>query len=336
MTARFIPRSLWRRLRRVRASRDGLLHLRPCRALLKDGRFVDRVYLVEEEAYLRVWRTPPGEDPARRALPIEAVADVAESPTRLPARIADRLYRAGESGRDYTVFTLILASGRRLHYQTGHAVDFPQWPDDVTPDLVADVLPHQAPADFRRRTPAPHEASAAHLWCLYRRPPARWPRVAAALWAILTWVAALVQIDLGRSALDAAGALRLVIDLVRGAGAPGGGILRGAPWVVAVLMHSGLILAPLMRRRRARTRLAIVGLMLPSLVLAPLLLRDARLGFWVAGEPRAQLWVALALWMVSILNAALLLLPLRRLRRCGPAPEPAASQVPAAESGQAL
>lgn len=317
-----IPRPLWRRLRRVRASHDGSLELRPCRVLLKEGRWIDRVYLVEEEAYLRLWKAPPGQDPARRGLPYDAIEDVAESLSRLPARFADRLYRAGESGAGYTLFTLVLSNGRRLPYQTGHAVDFPQWPDDVTPDLVQEVLPHQAPPVFRRRTPGPFEASAPHLWCLYRRPPARWPRAVAAAWALVTWGCAAVLADLGRAALAEAGVLRFAVELLRGVASGGDRAQAALQWAAGIALQGGLVAAPLLRRCSWGARLAALVLMLPGLALAPHLARSARLAWWAGGEPRAQTGLALGLWMLPLLNAALLVFPARRAARA-PAPEAA-------------
>ena len=318
MQAPSISRSLWRRLRRVRPSHDGSLELRPCRALLKEGRWVDRVYLVEEAAYLRHWQIPPEEDASRRALALEAIEDVAESPTRLPVRVADRLYRAGESGKGYAVFTLLLSNGRRLPYHTGHAVDFPQWPDDVTPDLVEDALPHEASEEFRRRTPGPQEGSAPHLWCLYRRPQPRWPRVVSAAWATLTWACAAWFVQRGRVLL--AGAWPRVerlapLDWLSSLGAPE---TQAVITALALALQAGLVAAPFVRRRSPVARLAILILMAPALSLSTTLL-GAELGELAAAGPGGGLALFLALWLVPVVNALLLVLPGRRS-----APSPAA------------
>jgi hypothetical protein len=318
MQAASISRSLWRQLKRVRPSHDGSLELRPCRALLKEGRWVDRVYLVEEEAYLRHWQVHPEEDASRRALALEAIEEVAESPTRLPVRVADRLYRAGESGKGYAVFTLLLSNGRRLPYHTGHAVDFPQWPDDVTPDLVEDALPHEVPEEFRRRTPGPQEASAPHLWCLYRRSQPRWPRVVSAVWAILTWACAAWLVQRGRAFL--AGAWPRLertapLDRLSSLGALE---TQAVITVLALALQAGLVAAPFVRRRSPLARLGILILMAPALALSAALTGAEQSGLAAAGTG-GELALFLALWLVPVVNALLLVLPGRRS-----APSPAA------------
>ena len=280
--------------------------------LLREGRWIDRVYFVEEQDYLRQWKVVPGEDPARRALALETIEDLAESPTRLPARFADRLYRAGESGPGYSDFTLILSNGRRLAYRTGHAVDFPHWPDDVTPDLVQNALPHAASDEFRRRHPDPQESSAPHVWCLYRLPPPRWPGALAASWMALSWACAAILVDLGRAALSESDAVRILADLLRGISSPGQPGFALVLWGMAAALQAGLIIAPLVRRSALRARLGVLALMIPALALAPLLLRVGRLLWWAGIAPRAQMTLVLTLWAVPVVNAALLIVPWRR------------------------
>jgi hypothetical protein len=311
-------------VRRIRPSRDGSLELRPCRVLLKEGRWIDRVFLVDEEAYLRLWKLPPGQDASRRPLPAGEIVDVAESLTRLPVRIADRLYRAGESGAGYTCFTLVLAGGRRLPYMTGHAVDFPQWPDDVTPDLVREVLPHEIPEEFKKRTPLTHEASAPHLWCLYRRPRPRWPQVAAAAATFLSWMCAAVLADFGRELLVGLGAVAVMAELLRGVLSPGPAALAGVVAALGWILQGGLLLAPLARRRGRGARLAVLVAMLPALVLAPQLIRAGRVGWWGAlVGPRWRVAGEALLWLVPVVNAALVAASLAR-RPASVPPEPEA------------
>ena len=54
---------------------------------------------------------------------------LAESPRRLPAQFANKLYKSGESGMGYTIFTVIFADGSRQAYGTGNAVDFISYPE---------------------------------------------------------------------------------------------------------------------------------------------------------------------------------------------------------------
>jgi hypothetical protein len=324
MPSPYVSRSLWRRLKRVRPSSDGSLALRPCRVLLREGRWIDRVYLVEEAAYLRHWKISPEQDPARRALQLETIEDVAESPSRLPPRFADRLYRAGESGTGYTYFTLRLSNGRKLPYQTGHAVDFPQWPDDTTPDLVADVTPHQVHEEFRRRTPGPHEGSAPHFWCLYRRPESRWPRVLSAGWMLASWACAVVLAVRSRVALEALGARGLVNDLLPELATPGSAAPGAVIMAAALALQVGLAVAPFVRRRGLGARLATLGLMMPALALLPWVVTPAPAGAWLTlADPRWRPSLDLALCLVAAVNAILLLLPSRgRAAGAAPATEP--------------
>jgi hypothetical protein len=165
-----IPRHLLEELLRVQPSKDRGLEYRPCRARLRSGEVYDRVYVVEAGAYIRYWGVWPWEDRGKRALSITEVAHIEESPVRLPARLANTLYKAGESGMGYCLFTIVLRDGRRLPYATGNAVDFLDLPPDVRPEMVTRVLPHVGREHFQGRTPAPHTTGAPYYWCLYRNP----------------------------------------------------------------------------------------------------------------------------------------------------------------------
>ena len=146
-------------LARVPRSHDVAMDYAPCRVTLVDGRTVDRVYVQEVGEYLRGW----GDDPRRSFLSIADVASIEESPSRLPAEYADRLYSAGESGMGYAAFLVDLADGRRMSFGTGNAVDFLDWPADVSPSDVVGVEPH-AGRDVPERL-----TGAAYSWCLYSR-----------------------------------------------------------------------------------------------------------------------------------------------------------------------
>src|SRR6266542_3300388 len=130
-------------LMNVEPSIDGDLEYRPCLVHLHDGRALDRVYVVQAEPYIRLWGIWPEFDRGKRSLSIDEVVQINESPSRLPARLATKMYEAGESGMGYCRFILILRDGRRLPYVTGDAVDFVDLPPGVTPDHVLDLLPHE-------------------------------------------------------------------------------------------------------------------------------------------------------------------------------------------------
>ncbi len=108
----------------------------------------------------------PAQDAGKLQVRIEDVASLAESPSRLPARFANELYLAGESGMGYMVFTVVFK--RRLgvfpsrrDFVTGNAVDFIDYPKWRRPDEVIAVLPHvgRRGKHFRQ--------GPKYFWCLY-------------------------------------------------------------------------------------------------------------------------------------------------------------------------
>jgi hypothetical protein len=78
----------------------------------------------------------------------------------LPARFANKLYNAGESGMGYTIFTVVFSDGTKQAYSAGNAVDFIRYPEGKGPADVADVLPHEGRNEIQIRVPE-------YYWCLY-------------------------------------------------------------------------------------------------------------------------------------------------------------------------
>ena len=154
-------------LHRVEPSSDGRCEYRPCRVRLRGGQVRDCVYVVEADRYILGWGIWPEDDPGKDSVRLEDVVEIDESPRRLPAPLANKLYAAGESGMGYVVFTLLLRDGRRVPCLTGNAVDFPTLPEGVTPDDVVDVLPHEGRGREEQGTMHPY------AWCLYRVGDAR-------------------------------------------------------------------------------------------------------------------------------------------------------------------
>lgn len=106
--------------------------MRPCTLVLKDGRQIDRVICMEEA---RPFHEGDWVHPAE-------IQGLAESPYRLPARLAEKLYDFGESGPGYYAFTIDLTNGNSFACTTGPIVDFPYLPQGVTCRDIADVQPH--------------------------------------------------------------------------------------------------------------------------------------------------------------------------------------------------
>src|ERR1017187_1090437 len=134
-------------LKIIEPSRDGELVYYPCRAVLKSGEACDTVYIVSEEPFVKHWGVYPENDPCKRWIRMEDIAEVRESPIRLPAQFANEIYRSGESRMGYTVFTVVFADGVRQACDTGNAVDFIRYPIGKGPKDVVAVIPHEARRD---------------------------------------------------------------------------------------------------------------------------------------------------------------------------------------------
>jgi hypothetical protein len=158
----FISEKLFRQLLEVEPSRDGEMEYRPCRLRLTDGQTLDRVYVADATTYLGLWGIWPEFDSHKRSIPIDDVRSIEESPSRIPARLANKMYQAGESAMGGCIFTLVLEDGRRVACMTGNAVDFLELPSDVTPAMMVDLLPHEG------REASEPIWGADFFWCLYR------------------------------------------------------------------------------------------------------------------------------------------------------------------------
>ena len=74
---------------------------------------------------------------------------------------ANEIYRNGESGMGYTIFTVVFADGVRQACTTGNAVDFIQYPIGKGPKDVVAVIPHEGRRDDSL------VKSPEWYWCLY-------------------------------------------------------------------------------------------------------------------------------------------------------------------------
>jgi hypothetical protein len=160
MSSRYPPLSpdLARQLSAVPVS-GGIYY--PCSVVLNDGTVKDRVYVVEAGPWFRDWGVWPEDDRGKRSVDIRTVTSINDSLSRLPARFADELYRAGESGMGYTIFTVRFRDGSSIVVATGNAVDFIDYPEGQSPETVVGVLPHVGRND-------PHLRSGPeYWWCLY-------------------------------------------------------------------------------------------------------------------------------------------------------------------------
>jgi hypothetical protein len=144
----------------VEPSIAGSLKYYPCAARLVKGDSLACVYVVWDEAYIKVWGFYQEQDRGKSWVRTEDVREIVESPQRLPAKFATELYRQGESGMGYTIFTVVFSDGSRQAYVTGNAVDFIRYPEGKGPADVSKVLAHEG----RNAEPV---AAPQYYWCLY-------------------------------------------------------------------------------------------------------------------------------------------------------------------------
>jgi hypothetical protein len=132
----------------------------PCMAILKSGKEIPCVCLVERNLYMHTWGLEPHDDPHKKSVRVEDVASVASSASRLPPAFANRLYASAESGMGYHVFIVQFRNGSARAYLLGNLIDFIDYPEGQGPDDVVNVLPHQG----RESNPA---SGPEYVWCLY-------------------------------------------------------------------------------------------------------------------------------------------------------------------------
>jgi hypothetical protein len=141
--------------------RNGFLEYRPCAVETLDGVTTDRVFVVDALSFVMTTGLWPDKVDRWKAVPLAQVAHIKESPSRLPAELANRLYKNGETAMDGVDFTITLSDGRRLGCKTGTlGLDFLEYPDGASAADVVDVKwgRFQGGTDCRRA-----EVS----WCLY-------------------------------------------------------------------------------------------------------------------------------------------------------------------------
>lgn len=127
----------------IEPSRHRRLTYYPCLVKLKDGSEVDRVYLVEARSWLQSWGPMPGgQSWSGRIIRVADIDSLRDSPSRLPANLANKLYLAGETGMGGTTFTVKFGDGTAVAFGTGNAVDFITYPAGKSAADVTDVLPH--------------------------------------------------------------------------------------------------------------------------------------------------------------------------------------------------
>jgi hypothetical protein len=152
-----LPPHLRVQLAKIEPSVIGRSKYFPCSVTLKDGTTHECVYVVSQATYIRDWGFYPKED---RDISINDVASLRESPFRLPAAFANKLYSAGDSCMAGEIFTVVFSDGSRQAYVTRDAGDFIGCPEGKTPSDIVDILPHVG-------KDASPQSGLPYSWCLY-------------------------------------------------------------------------------------------------------------------------------------------------------------------------
>lgn len=74
-----LPPHLKTELSKIESTHDGIMEYFPCLVVLENVEQHDYVYIVEAKSYIRFWGVWPDDDPAKRAIRIDDVADSVQS-----------------------------------------------------------------------------------------------------------------------------------------------------------------------------------------------------------------------------------------------------------------
>jgi len=179
LRAPVINATLYNMLKQIEPSRDGDIAYYPCQVILNNGDTHDRVYVVEERTYIKHWGVYPEDDKGKRGISISQVDDIKESPYRLPVKLANKIYKAGESGMGYCVFTLVMKNGDHITFVTGNAVDFVDLDPKYSYRDIAGILPNKGIEKLQDKNHqwlnAPYTSGADYIWCLFNPPKGKGP-----------------------------------------------------------------------------------------------------------------------------------------------------------------
>jgi hypothetical protein len=142
---------------------DGMMEYFPCMVLFANGEQHDCVYVADANSYIRVWGVWPDDDPGKREIAIQDVAQIQPSPNRLPARFAREMYAVGESGIGYCIFTLRFSDDTQQAYCTGNLIDFPELPAGKSLGDVVALVANEGKAEQTL-------AARPYYWCLFSGP----------------------------------------------------------------------------------------------------------------------------------------------------------------------
>ena len=132
----------------------------PCSVYTVNGQFLPCVYIVEADGYFKHWGIWPEDDHAKYSIPLGEVSSIADSPNRLPAKFAARIYKAGESGMGYHSFSIKFNNGFEQKYIGGGAIDFINYPKELNQNDIKDITLYSGTLGELLSSPT-------YYWCLY-------------------------------------------------------------------------------------------------------------------------------------------------------------------------
>lgn len=140
------------------------LQMWPCSVTTVSGWVSENVVIAEASSYLEQWGAWPDELRGENALlQLDGIQSIAESPNRLPAFYANKVYTAGETSMGSHEFSLVFTGGLKIAYKTGSCVDFVLLPEGRSMIDVVDVIPNDSGAvDGESEVPF-------YAWCLFSR-----------------------------------------------------------------------------------------------------------------------------------------------------------------------
>ena len=150
-----LPDAVVRQLIAVPSSNYCGMSFWPCQAVLRDGRTLPRVIFRRSENFY---------EDSHLFLSPSNVAEVSESPYRLPAMWANVVYAQGETGMDFFMFRVFFRDQTHIDVTIGSTIDFIPYPEGKAAADVTRVAPWKSLRQpFNHTQIRPPE----FFWCVF-------------------------------------------------------------------------------------------------------------------------------------------------------------------------
>lgn len=124
---RSLPENLWSSLKAIPAPSypTKVSPHRPASVVLKSGDRLDAVCFLDEITFFGFW----GYDSSKSFVPVSDIESIAPSPLQMPTKVANKIYKAGETRMGGTDAVLYLKGRRNVRCIFGGVVDFVRLPE---------------------------------------------------------------------------------------------------------------------------------------------------------------------------------------------------------------